>query len=53
MAESSDNENLNLLVMRFGKYLKRKGNKVNQRRYNSKQSDSSNTYNYGKQGYQD
>jgi len=25
--ESSDNENLNLLVKRFGKYLKRKGNK--------------------------
>jgi len=31
-AESSDNENLNLLVKRFGKYLKRKGNKGNQRR---------------------
>ena len=42
-AESSDNENLNLLVKRFGKYLKRKGNKGNQRRYISKQSDSSNS----------
>jgi len=29
VAESSDNENLNLLVKRFGKYLKRKGNKGN------------------------
>jgi len=53
-AESSDNENLNLLVKRFGKYLKRKGNKSNQRRYVSKQNDSSNTskfscYNCGKQ----
>ena len=34
---SSDNANLNLLVKKFGKYLKRKGNKRNQRRYNSKQ----------------
>jgi len=34
--ESSDNENLNLLVKRFGKYLKRKGKKGNQRRYISK-----------------
>jgi len=41
--ESSDNENLNLLVKRFGKYLKRKGNKGNQRRYNFKQNDSSNS----------
>jgi len=54
--ESSDNENLNLLVKRFGKYLKRKGTKGNQRRYNSKQNDSSNSskfscYNYGKQGH--
>jgi len=32
----SDNENLNLLVKRFGKYLKRKGSKDNQKRYNSK-----------------
>ena len=29
VAESSDNENMNLLVKRFGKYLKRKGNKGN------------------------
>jgi len=29
VAESSDNDNLNLLVKRFGKYLKRKGNKGN------------------------
>ena len=36
VAESSDNENLNLLVKKFRKYLKRKGNKGNQRRYNSK-----------------
>jgi len=55
-AESSDNENLNLLVKRFGMYLKRKGNKGNQRRYISKQNDSSNSskfscYNCGKQGH--
>jgi len=43
VAESSDNENLNLLVKRFGKYLKRKGNKANQRSYISKQNDSSNS----------
>ena len=54
VVESSDNENLNLLVKRFGKYLKRKGNKGNQWRYNSKQNDSSNSskfscYNCGKQ----
>jgi len=36
VVESSDNENLNLLVKKFGKYLKKKGNKGNQRRYNSK-----------------
>jgi len=52
-AESSDNENLNLLVKRFGKYLKRKDNKGNQRRYISKHNDSSSTskfscYNCGK-----
>ena len=56
VAESSDNENLNLLVKRFEKYLKRKDKKGNQRRYISKQNDSSNTskfscYNCGKQGY--
>jgi len=54
VAEYSDNGNLNLLVKKFGKYLKKKGNKGNQRRYNSKQNDSSNSskfscYNYGKQ----
>jgi len=54
--ESSDNENLNLQVKRFGKYLKRKCNKGNQRRYISKQNDSSNSskfscYNCGKQGH--
>jgi len=53
VVEFSDNENLNLLVKKFGKYLKRKGNKGNQRRYNSKQNDSSNSskfscYNCGK-----
>jgi len=47
---------LNLLVRRFGKYLKRKGNKGNQRRYISKRNDSSNTsnfscYNNGKKGH--
>jgi len=36
LVESSDNGNLNLLVKRFGKYLKKKGNKGNERRYNSK-----------------
>jgi len=56
MAKSSDNENLNLLLKRFGKYLKRKCNKGNQKRYSSKWNDSSNTpnfscYNYGKQGH--
>jgi len=55
-AKSSDNENLNLLIKRFGMYLKRKGTKGNQRRYNSKQNDSSNSskfscYNCGKQGH--
>jgi len=54
--ESSDNENLNLLVKRFGKYLKRKGNKGNQKRYIFKQNYLSNSskfscYNYGKQGH--
>jgi len=53
VVESSDYENLNLLVKKFGKYLKRKGNKGSQRRYNSKQNDSSNSskfscYNCGK-----
>ena len=43
VVESSDNKNLNLLVKRFGKYLKRKDNKGNQRRYISKQNVSSNS----------
>ena len=30
--ESSENENLNLLVKRFGKFLKGRGNKGNQKR---------------------
>jgi len=47
---------MNLLVKKFGKYLTRKGNKGNQRRYSSKQNDSSNYskfsyYNCGKQGH--
>ena len=54
-AESSESENLNLLVKRFGKYLKRKGSKGNPKRYTSKHDElnSSNftCYNYGKQGY--
>jgi len=36
MVESSEYENLNLVIKKFGKYFKRKGNKSNQRRYNSK-----------------
>ena len=39
VVESSDNENLNLLVKRFGKFLKRRGNKGKSRRYNSKQAE--------------
>jgi len=31
VVESSDSENLNLLVKRFGKYIKKKGNKGNSR----------------------
>jgi len=46
VAESSENENLNLVGKRFGKYIKRKGNKGNQRRYNSKHNDSNNTLNF-------
>jgi len=54
VAESSDSENLNLLVKRFGKFLKGRSNKGNQRRYNSKQVDLNNTssftcYKCGKQ----
>jgi len=36
MAESGESDNLNLLVKRFGKYLKRKGIKGNPKRYTSK-----------------
>jgi len=38
VVESSDNENLNLLVKRFGKYLKKKGSKGNLKRYTSKRN---------------
>jgi len=56
VVESSDNENLNVLVKKFGKFLKGRGNKGNQRRYNSKQVDLNNTsnftcYNCEKQGH--
>ena len=56
VAELSDSENLNLLFKRFSKFLKRRGNKGNQRRYNSKQVDLNNTssftcYNCEKQGH--
>ena len=36
VVESSDSENLNLLIKRFGKYLKKKGSKDNLKRYTSK-----------------
>jgi len=36
MAELGESDNLNLLVKRFGKYLKRKGIKGNPKRYTSK-----------------
>jgi len=53
MAESSESENLNLLVKRFGKYLKRKGSKGNPNRYTSKHNESNSSnftcYNCGKQ----
>jgi len=52
MAESIVSENLNLLIKRFGKYLKKKGGKGNLKRYTSKwnESNSSNftCYNCGK-----
>jgi len=56
VAKSSENENLNLLVKRFGKYLKRKYSKVNQKRYNPKLNDINNIlsfscYNCGKEGH--
>jgi len=55
MAESSDNENLNLLVKRFGRYLEKKGRKGNQRWYISKRIES-NSFNFtcyscGNQGH--
>jgi len=37
--ESSDNENLNLLVKRFEKYLKKKGSKGNLKMYTSKRNE--------------
>ena len=40
VAESSERENLNLLVKRFGKYLKRKGIKGNPKRYTSEHNES-------------
>jgi len=46
VVESSENENLNFLVKRFGKFLKERGNKGYQRRYNSKQVDLNNTSSY-------
>ena len=53
--ESSDSENLNLLVKKFGKYLKRKGSKGNIKRYTSERNElnSSNftCYNCEKQGH--
>jgi len=53
VAESSDSENLNLLVKRFGKYLKKKGSKGNLKRYTSKRNESNSfsftCYNCGKQ----
>jgi len=56
VVESSENENMSLLVKRFRKFLKGRGNKGNQRRYNSKQVDLNNTSSYtcykrGKQGH--
>ena len=55
VAESSESENLNLLVKRFGKYLKRKGSKGHSKRYTSKRNESNSSnftcYNCGKQGH--
>jgi len=39
LPKSSENENLNLFVKKFGKYLKRRGKKGYQRRYNSKHNN--------------
>ena len=53
MDESSESEKLNLLVKRFGKYLKRKGSRGNPKRYTSKHNESNSSnftcYNRGKQ----
>ena len=56
VAKASENENMYLLAKKFVKYLKRRGNKGKQKRYNSKHNDSNSTpnftyYNYGKQGH--
>jgi len=55
VVESTNSENFNLLVKRFGKYLKKKGSKDNLKRYTSKQNESNSynftCYNYGKQGH--
>ena len=55
VAESNESENLNLLVKRFGKYLKRKVSKGNPKRYTSKHNESNSSnftcYNCGKQGH--
>jgi len=55
VAESSESENLNLIVKRFVKYLKRKGIKGNTKRYTSKHNESNSSnftyYNCGKQGH--
>jgi len=55
IVESSDSENLNLFVKRFGKYLKREGSKGNLKRYTSKRNESNSSnftfYNCGKQGH--
>jgi len=46
VAESSENENINILIKKFGKYLKRIGNKGKKRRYNYKHNDSNSTLNF-------
>ena len=55
VAKLSESENLNLLVKKFGKYLKRKGIKVNPKRYTSKHNEPNSSnftcYNCGKQGH--
>jgi len=44
VAESSENENVNLLVKRFGKYLKRKGTKGNPKRKKEKKPKEKHAY---------